>query len=105
MTTVDDLIPVVELLATMADPGRTPGGCTTLVISVAGSPWLCCTADERGITVTQPTEPAPDGPLTEVDVSAEGLRSWLLGGVDFTHLLKAGQMRIRSGTYFDVLLL
>src|SRR5205807_1710883 len=104
MPTADELLSLVRSLAAKADPVRTPGWRTVVSLRVAKSPWLRCTADARGITVVEWTG-GPSEATTEVNLSTSAVRSWLLDGVDYTHLIKSGDIEVSTGTQFDLLLL
>ena len=104
MASLEQLRGLVAKLATRSDPSRAPGWKTSLGISVAGRRWLKMRADEHGIEVA---DWMADGSAvsTEIEMSAAGLKAWLLSGIDYTHLLKRGEIEVRSGSQFDLLLL
>ena len=104
MTRADQLGPLVRKLATRAEPARVPGWRAIVALRVEGSPWLSLRADQRGVAVTTWTGDQ-SGVTTEVEMSERGARLWLLEGVDYTHLLKSGDINLIRGSQFDLLLL
>ena len=104
MTTTKEFAALVRKLALRADPARAPGWEATLGLSIAGLPWLSLSASQHGIAV-EDWGGDRSSVKTEIEMSEAGLRSWLMGGVDYTHLLKRGEIELRSGNQFDLLLL
>lgn len=82
---------------------RIPNWSATVEIIVGAQPWVTCHASADGIAITEGR--AQGVQHTTVTVRRDdGLRSWLVGGIDYTHLIRSGEMTI-EGNYFDVLLL
>lgn len=101
MTVPAELRTVLDELAVKGRPGRVPGWSGRVAIVVAGAPWVTCSVNATGVTVTEGR--AADATVFSV-AAVPTLRRWLVDGVDHTHLLQSGAARI-EGVSFDVLLL
>jgi hypothetical protein len=98
------LAAVIADLAATSRIGKIPNWTCRIDLLIEGQPWLTCLA-EPGHLVVCPTSEAAGEATTSVSMTGSGVTEWLLHGVDYTHLVRRGELDIISGTYFDLLLL
>lgn len=101
MNQLDELRETITELAAHARTERIPRWHSSVQLVISGAPWVVCTASASGLAVTDGGAEA----ATVVEMTPGAVERWLLDGVDFTHLVKAGEFVITRGTYFDLLLL
>jgi hypothetical protein len=101
--TASELRDALTALAATARMSRIPNWSATIEITVGARPWVTCHASGDGIVITEGRTQGVK-PTTVTVRTDDGLRSWLLSGIDYTHLVRSGEMTIK-GNYFDVLLL
>lgn len=96
---------LLQQKAARAQLWRMPGWTARVGIVLDGDPYVTVQPQQDRLVVAPWATDGGPNPTTSVSVTSEAIERWLVGGVDFTHLVKAGGMRVLSGTYFDVLLL
>ena len=101
MTVPTDLRHSLTRLASTAHTERVPNWSASIGIVVAGSDWLTCRAGADGVEILDSVGTVD---TTLHAIAEDPVRRWLINGVDFTHLVRAGDMAI-DGSYFDILLL
>jgi hypothetical protein len=101
MSVPADLQQRMTALAGAARTDRIADWSGSVEIVVGGVAWVICLVDGSGVRLAGPDT---DAATTLRVTSAGALRSWLVDGVDFTHLVASGDFAI-DGVYFDVLLL
>lgn len=101
MSTLAQLQHVLDELASRARTERVPNWSAEIGIVIADSPWVTCSVGTEGIRILEG--------VGEVDTTlfartSDAARRWLVDYVDYTHIVRDGDMSI-EGSYFDVLLL
>ena len=101
MPTTEELRDVLAGLVSEAKAGRVAPWHGVVGIAVGASLWATCAIDVTGVHLID--ESIPGATVARLS-STDALSSWLVDGVDYTHLVAQGDLVI-EGVYFDVLLL
>lgn len=91
----------ITALARAANTHRVFGWTGAVAIVVGDHHWLTCMVDPSAVELSDRPTTAP---TILCAASFEAVHRWLIGGVDFTHLVASGEFSVR-GVYFDVLLI
>jgi hypothetical protein len=102
MNSPTDLSVTLSNLIERASTKRIPNWAPRSALFLDGGAWTVVTVEGDALVTHSAGEPDID---TTVFLTSRGAHQWLVGGVDFTHLAKSGDLTVGSGTYFDVLLL
>jgi len=101
MSVPAELRDALDEVASTARVDRVPNWRASIGIVVGDEPWVTCRTGSDGVSIV---EGVTDVDSTLFASDAEVLKRWLVDCVDYTHLVRAGDMVI-DGSYFDVLLL
>ena len=101
MSVAPELRDALDEVASTARVDRVPNWSANIGITVANEPWVTCRTSPDGVAVVDGVA-LVDTTLFAAD--ADAVRRWLVDCVDYTHIVRSGDMVI-EGSYFDVLLL
>lgn len=101
MVALSGLRTALEKLAATARLDRVPNWSASIGITIADEKWLTCRADANGLSIVDGVGVVD---TTLVAADADTVKRWLVDCVDYTHMIRSGDMVIK-GSYFDVLLL